>query len=35
MAVKDRTIGNIYVITLVAVMGGTLFGFDIAGMSAM
>jgi hypothetical protein len=29
------TIGNIYVITTVAVIGGALFGFDIASMSAM
>lgn len=28
-------IGNIYVITTVAVIGGALFGFDIASMSAM
>ena len=28
-------VGNIYVITTVAVMGGALFGFDIASMSAM
>ncbi|KAJ5110259.1 High-affinity glucose transporter [Penicillium argentinense] len=29
------TIGNIYIITTVAVIGGALFGFDIASMSAM
>ncbi|KAJ5815622.1 High-affinity glucose transporter [Penicillium riverlandense] len=29
------TIGNIYVITTVAVVGGALFGFDIASMSAI
>jgi len=29
------TIGNIYVITTVAVIGGALFGFDISSMSAM
>jgi hypothetical protein len=29
------TISNIYVITTVAVIGGALFGFDIASMSAM
>lgn len=28
-------IGNIYVITAIAVIGGGLFGFDIASMSAM
>lgn len=28
-------ISNIYVITTVAVIGGALFGFDIASMSAM
>jgi hypothetical protein len=28
-------ITNIYVITSVAVIGGALFGFDIASMSAM
>lgn len=28
-------IGNIYAITAIAVLGGTLFGFDIASMSAM
>lgn len=28
-------ITNIYVITTVAVIGGALFGFDIASMSAM
>jgi hypothetical protein len=27
--------GNIYVITTIAVIGGALFGFDIASMSAM
>lgn len=29
------TIGNIYIITTVAVIGGALFGFDIASMSAI
>lgn len=29
------TIGNIYVITAIAVIGGGLFGFDISSMSAM
>lgn len=28
-------IGNIYYITTIAVIGGALFGFDIASMSAM
>ena len=28
-------IGNIYFITAIAVIGGALFGFDIASMSAM
>ena len=28
-------ITNIYFITTIAVIGGALFGFDIAGMSAM
>ena len=28
-------IGNIYVITAIAVVGGGLFGFDISSMSAM
>jgi hypothetical protein len=28
-------IGNIYLITAIAVLGGALFGFDIASMSAM
>jgi hypothetical protein len=29
------TIGNIYAITAIAVIGGGLFGFDIASQSAM
>ncbi len=29
------TFGNIYIITTIAVIGGALFGFDIASMSAM
>jgi len=29
------TVGNIYIITAVAVIGGSLFGFDIASMSAI
>lgn len=29
------TIGNIYVIAAVAVVGGALFGFDISSMSAI
>lgn len=28
-------IGNIYFITAIAVVGGALFGFDIASLSAM
>lgn len=32
---KMYTVGNIYVITAVAVIGGGLFGFDIASMSAI
>lgn len=33
--IMGYVIGNIYVITTVAVTGGALFGFDIASMSAM
>ena len=29
------TIGNIYIITAIAVIGGALFGFDIASLSAV
>jgi hypothetical protein len=29
------TIGNIYAITAIAIVGGGLFGFDIASQSAM
>lgn len=29
------TVGNIYVIAAVAVIGGALFGFDISSMSAI
>jgi hypothetical protein len=29
------TVGNIYVIAAVSVIGGGLFGFDVASMSAM
>jgi hypothetical protein len=32
---KMYQIGNIYVITAIAVIGGGLFGFDISSMSAM
>lgn len=32
---KMYTVGNIYVITAVAVIGGGLFGFDISSMSAI
>jgi hypothetical protein len=32
---KMYTVGNIYVIAAVAVIGGGLFGFDIASMSAI
>ena len=28
-------VGNIYIITAIAVIGGGLFGFDISSMSAM
>lgn len=34
-SIMGFVIGNIYVITTVAVTGGALFGFDIASMSAM
>ncbi|KAI0011483.1 general substrate transporter [Xylariaceae sp. FL0662B] len=33
--IKMRTIGNIYFITAIAVIGGALFGFDITAMSAI
>lgn len=29
------TIGNLYAISAIAVLGGSLFGFDISSMSAM
>jgi hypothetical protein len=32
---SDYQITNVYFITAIAVIGGALFGFDIAGMSAM
>ena len=32
---KMYQIGNVYVITAIAIMGGGLFGFDISAMSAM
>lgn len=32
---QDAMITNIYAITAIAVLGGTLFGFDLSSMSAM
>jgi hypothetical protein len=32
---KMKTIGNVYVISSIAIIGGGLFGFDISSMSAI